>query len=215
MKRFAQRIGLVLLVVAVGCLARAASAQQTLTYVDLVKRLTDLERLAVLPAAGRDVRPVVQLRPRQQVRRGDRQVRRLGRQRRRRRHHPQRGRPASVMAEMEGPGCIWRIWSARPKQGHVKIYLDGSEQPAVDLPFVDYFDGKHAPFTYPLLSYDLKNIGLPRAEPLLPDPVPEVVQDRGRQGLGQLLPLHLRDLPKGTKVPTFSADAAADEKPRP
>ena len=32
-----------------------------------------------------------------------------------------------VMAEMEGPGCIWRIWSALAEQGHVKIYLDGIE----------------------------------------------------------------------------------------
>ena len=86
-------------------------AGEKLTYADLVRRMTDLERLAVLPAAGRDVRPVVELRPRQQVRRGDRQVRRLGRQRRRQRHHPQEGDQV-VLAEMEGPGCIWRIWSA-------------------------------------------------------------------------------------------------------
>ena len=25
------------------------------------------------------------------------------------------------MAEMKGPGCIWRIWSAAPGGGHVKI----------------------------------------------------------------------------------------------
>ena len=30
-------------------------SQETLSYADLVKRMTDLERLAVLPAAGRDV----------------------------------------------------------------------------------------------------------------------------------------------------------------
>ena len=29
------------------------------------------------------------------------------------------------MAEMKGPGCIWRIWSAAAEKGHVKIYLDG------------------------------------------------------------------------------------------
>ena len=29
-----------------------------------------------------------------------------------------------VMAEMKGPGCIWRIWSAAAEKGHVKIYLD-------------------------------------------------------------------------------------------
>src|SRR6476646_6914130 len=29
-----------------------------------------------------------------------------------------------VMAEMEGPGCIFRIWSANP-QGVIRFYLDG------------------------------------------------------------------------------------------
>ena len=51
------------------------------------------------------------------------------------------------MAEMKGPGCIWRIWSAAAEKGHVKIYLDDQPEPAVDLPFADYFDGKHAPFS--------------------------------------------------------------------
>ena len=41
---------------------------------------------------------------------------------------------------MSGPGVIWRIWSAKPEQGHVSIYLDGSDTPAVDLPFAGYFD---------------------------------------------------------------------------
>ena len=44
----------------------------------------------------------------------------------------------------EGPGCIWRIWSATAEQGHVKIYLDGQAQPAVDLPFPGLFHGQDA-----------------------------------------------------------------------
>lgn len=53
-----------------------------------------------------------------------------------------------VMGEMDGPGCIWRIWSAAPGQGHVKIYLDGSPTPAIDLPFIEYFNGTQTPFNY-------------------------------------------------------------------
>ena len=58
-----------------------------------------------------------------------------------------------VFAEMTGPGCIWRIWSAAPKAGHVRIYLDGDASPAVDLPFADYFSGKQAPFTRPAIVH--------------------------------------------------------------
>jgi len=38
----------------------------------------------------------------------------------------------AVLAEMRGPGCIWRIWAGTPVDGHVKIFLDGSKTPAVD-----------------------------------------------------------------------------------
>jgi hypothetical protein len=58
-----------------------------------------------------------------------------------------------VFAEIEGPAVIWRIWSALANQGHVKIYLDGNEKPAVDLPFDGYFNCKNEPFTRPALVH--------------------------------------------------------------
>ena len=97
-----------------------------------------------------------------------------------------------VMAEMEGPGCIWRIWSATAEKGHVKIYLDGQETPAVDLPFAEVLQRRHGPVQLPDALVQSGNDGLQRSGPLLADPLPEVVQDRGRQGLGGLLPFHLR-----------------------
>lgn len=45
-----------------------------------------------------------------------------------------------VAFEQEGPGVIWRVWSALPKQGHIRVYIDGTEQPAVDMPFTDWFE---------------------------------------------------------------------------
>ena len=72
----------------------------------------------------------------------------------------------------------------------------------MDLPFEDYFNGQTAPFNYPMLSYNLNKMGCERAEPLLPDPLPEVVQDRGREGLGGLLPLRLTPRsPRGPRCP--------------
>lgn len=47
-----------------------------------------------------------------------------------------------VAFECEGPGVIWRVWSALPKQGHMRVYLDGSETPEVDVPFVDWFESQ-------------------------------------------------------------------------
>ncbi len=58
-----------------------------------------------------------------------------------------------VLAEMSGPGCIWRIWSAMPEQGRVSIYIDGSAEAAVEMAFEDYFSGAVSPFDRDMLVY--------------------------------------------------------------
>ncbi|MGC8642758.1 MAG: DUF2961 domain-containing protein [Isosphaeraceae bacterium] len=67
----------------------------------------------------------------------------------------------SVLAETKGPGIVQRIWfthtsGAKPgllggKQEHVKIYLDGSDRPALDIPLELLFSGKHPHFPRPLV----------------------------------------------------------------
>lgn len=61
----------------------------------------------------------------------------------------------AVVAELEGPGVIWRIWSAMPKQGHLQFYIDGSETPTLDIPFADYFNNRSGMFAYPELVREL------------------------------------------------------------
>ncbi|MCH7870948.1 MAG: hypothetical protein IID33_04540 [Planctomycetes bacterium] len=53
----------------------------------------------------------------------------------------------SVMAEMDGPGVITRIWSANPS-GRIRFILDG--QVVIDTPFEDLFNEKLEPFARPL-----------------------------------------------------------------
>src|ERR1043166_400761 len=124
----------------------ARGADQKLTYVDLIQRLTDLEYLATIPASGEQCAQWSSYDRKSRYEAasgkyvgwdangdGDGIIRKEGN--------------TLVLAEMEGPGCIWRMWSATPGDGHVRIYLDGASEPAVDLSFKGYFDGKHAPFT--------------------------------------------------------------------
>ena len=33
-----------------------------------------------------------------------------------------------VVFEQEGPGVIWRVWSALPEQGHMRVYIDGKAE---------------------------------------------------------------------------------------
>ena len=57
----------------------------------------------------------------------------------------------AVMAEMNGPGAIVRLWSANPN-GELKVYLDNSPTPVMDVPFASIFKGA-APFTSPLSGF--------------------------------------------------------------
>ncbi len=200
-------------VVAVLCIAAwnmpIASAEETHSYADLVHQLNNLERLAVLPAPGNTC---------QQWSSYDRAskydaktgkyvcwdangdgggiIRREGNQ--------------QVFAEMEGPGCIWRIWSALPEKGRVKIYLDGNPEPVVDMPFADYFDGKHAPFNYPLLSYRLEDVGCRGQNLYFPIPYQKSCKIVADDKWGAYFQFVYETYPKGTKVPTFSRQLAAE-----
>ncbi len=50
-------------------------------------------------------------------------------------------RGEKVLARIDGPGCVYRIWSAMPS-GTLKVYLDGSPKPAIKCGFKKYLTGK-------------------------------------------------------------------------
>jgi len=193
---------LALLLALVTAILPPASAQQKLTYPDLVRRLTDLEQLATLPAPGETTKQWSSYDRASQYDAatgkyvrwdangdGGGIIRTEGEQ--------------SVFAEMEGPGCIWRIWSATVKAGHVRIYLDGATEPAVDLPFTGYFDGQHAPFTRPMLVHTTAANGYNNYTPIPYQKSCKIVAD---PGWGQYYQFVYTTFPKGTQVPTFSRE---------
>ncbi len=71
----------------------------------------------------------------------------------------------SVIAEMEGPGCIQRLWMTHSsgeedgllerKGEHIRIYLDGSDVPALDAPLEHLFDNSLEHFPYPLAGHGI------------------------------------------------------------
>ena len=170
----------------------------TLTYVDLVKRLTDMEALSVMPVPGEKCA---------QWSSYDRASK----------YDPATGKYVAwdangdghgiirregnlqVFAEIEGPGCIWRIWSAKPENGRVMIYLDGSEKPAVDLPFKAYFDRKHRPFVYPALVHYTAS----GANCYVPIPFQKSCKIVAEDGWGAYYHFTYSTFPKDTIVPTF------------
>ena len=187
-------------------LACATANAQTYTYVDLVKKLTDLQALALPPQPG------VKCAQASSYDRASKYdevagkyiawdangdgggiIRREG--------------GKVVMAELEGPGIIWRTWSAMPTKGHVRVYLDGATEPAIDLPFEQWFDGKHLPFNTPALVHDAasgKNC-------YVPIPFQKSCKITADPDWGAYYQFTYEALPKAAKVPTFKRTLTAEE----
>ena len=209
MKHCFRLLAMTMLLAATGFFPRTAAAQDSFTYADLVKREIDLEHLAVLPAKGEtcvqwssyDRASKVDEKTGKYVRwdangDGNGFIRKEGN--------------LFVLAEMDGPGCIWRIWSAAPKKGRVKIYLDGQTEPTIDLPFEKFFSGDTAPFNYPLLSYDLGRMKSSGQNLYQPIPYQKSCKIVAEENWGQYFQFVYSSFPKGTKLPTFSAALAAE-----
>ena len=55
-----------------------------------------------------------------------------------------------VLFEEEGPGCIYRIWSANPPEAPIRFYFDGSDVPGLSFDnWKEMFVGERTPFVEP------------------------------------------------------------------
>ena len=55
-----------------------------------------------------------------------------------------------VIFDAEGPGCIYRLWSAMPPEGYVKFFFDDEPKPRLECIFQEMFQDKVPPFASPL-----------------------------------------------------------------
>jgi len=110
----------------------------------------------------------------------------------------------AVLAEMNGPGCIYRIWSANP-QGEIRLYLDGAKEPTIKMPFADLFSGDVFPFVPPLVwqRVDAKK-NVPRASHSYV-PIPYAKRCKVTVFPEQKMYYHVgyQTFPAGTKLETF------------
>ncbi len=205
-RRWLTGFGMLVLGLVVLAQSAVVLGEESLTYLDLIGRLTDLERLATLPTPGEKC---------QQWSSYDRAskydeaaggyvgwsangdgggiIRKEGN--------------VSVFAEIEGPGVIWRTWSALAKDGHVKVYLDGDEEPTIDLPFIGYFDRKHAPFVHESLVH----MAARGQNNYVPIPFQKSCKITGEGDWGAYYHFTYTIYPKGTKLPTFSMKLSDEE----
>ncbi len=58
-----------------------------------------------------------------------------------------------IIADLKGPGVIYRIWTPTPSSDVMEFYFDGESTPRIAVKFRELFLGKHRPFVTPLVGY--------------------------------------------------------------
>jgi hypothetical protein len=108
------------------------------------------------------------------------------------------GRKEYVMADMDGPGAIVRLWSANPK-GTIRIYLDQAEVPALACPMADLLGGKVAGLPEPIACQ--RSAGWNSYFPIPYARHCKITSDED----GFYYHVDYRTYPKGTRVASFTA----------
>ncbi|MFH1748115.1 MAG: glycoside hydrolase family 172 protein [Planctomycetota bacterium] len=133
------------LMISLVALVSASLAEERISQADLLRRMIDLDRLMTPPAGERtgmfssyDRRSRIDARGKYLDWDANNDRGQFMRQ---------LDNGWAVMAEMEGPGAITRIWSANP-HGQIRVILDGQEVLATD--FANLFNGQQPPLAEPL-----------------------------------------------------------------
>jgi D-arabinan exo alpha-(1,3)/(1,5)-arabinofuranosidase (non-reducing end) len=58
-----------------------------------------------------------------------------------------------VLADLKGPGVIYRIWTPTPTDDVMEFYFDGEDEPRIRVRFREIFLGEHPAFERPLVGY--------------------------------------------------------------
>lgn len=58
-----------------------------------------------------------------------------------------------VLADLKGPGVIYRIWTPTPTDDMLEFHFDGNNEPDIKVKFRDLFLGKHPVFVRPIVGY--------------------------------------------------------------
>lgn len=182
-----------------------ASAEQT--YGDIVRRLYDLEGLATPPPVGERSGSVSSR---------DRRARfdvESGKYESWDAHRDSLGLVRKegggiVAADLRGPGVIWRVWTAEAGAGHMKIFVDGAEEPALDIPFRDYFQSDSGPFAYSALVHVLSK----GHNSYIPVPFQKSCRVVLEKDWGRFYQISYTSFPEGTKLPSYDGSFDDAEK---
>ena len=111
-----------------------------------------------------------------------------------------------VIAEMEGPGVINRIWTPTPTDNMLYFYFDGQKEPGLKIKFSDLFSGKVYPFTKPVCGNEIG--GFYCYLPITYKKSCKIVFDGPRL---EFIQIQYRNLPE-KKVETYTGEFSQQDK---
>jgi hypothetical protein len=109
---------------------------------------------------------------------------------------------ALVIAEMKGPGVIYRIWTPTPTDDMMEFYFDGETTPRFTAKFRELFDGSRPPFVTPIVGF-----GSGGFYSYLPLPYTTSCKVLFRGPRMQFFQINYATYPEGTPVETFAPNA--------
>jgi hypothetical protein len=174
------------------------SAKTPLRYVDFIRQLTDLDRLTRL-------HPGVQAGLASSWDRNSRTV--WGANGDAGQYIRVEPNGEAVMMDVDGPGCIYRFWSANP-QGRIRIYLDGAETPTYDWDFNQLFQGSIPGFMKPFV-WQRENGRA--SDCYLPIPFAKHIKITADQKHGQYYQFNYLTFPKDQPVESFRLPLTGEE----
>ncbi len=178
----------------------AAQTSKPLTYVDILGQLTDLDRLTRLQTGYRAGLASS----------WDRNSRtRWGANGDAGQYLRVEPSGEAVMMDMEGPGVVYRVWSANP-MGKLRIYLDGASSPSFEWNFADLFDGKIAPFVKPLVYR--RDSAQSASDCYLPIPFAKHIKITADKAHGEYYQFNYVLYPTNRAVPSFRLPLTTEEQ---
>jgi len=115
----------------------------------------------------------------------------------------------AVLFEADGPGCIFRIWSANP-QGTLRFYFDGATTPSWEIPFQSLFEEGRLPFIRPLVYQ--RDTQRSAHDCYVPIPFAKSIKVTADEAHRQYYHFNWLHYPAGTTVPTFRLPLTSDER---
>ncbi len=117
-----------------------------------------------------------------------------------------------VLAEMDGPGCVKRIWMTWPgRSTRIRVYIDGKEAPALDLPIEEFFSGDREPFVAPFVGGDRQFGGISFS--YVPIPFAKSIRITTVDGI-RFYQINAHAYPKGSKVKSFAFPPRGSDRER-